>query len=248
MRITIVGGCFPVQHNILPEELYHYTLSTLLAPHLGDTRPVLDIVRYERFGNCLAKVEAAHARQPAQVLLFHVRAEPVMRLAKLYYRYRDGRHRLRHSLTLPWQSLANPEQYDLPISPRPAAALAAPESRAHRALRQFNLRLGVWVGNRRRALHLYETLVADLAGFCHREGIRLLLVGPVSRPCAPEENRLSWELDAYFADFATRSNLEYVPALGETDAAGQSLFFADGVYVSAAGHQRIAELIFQAFK
>ena len=245
MHLLLVGGCFAVQHNISPHQLYHHVLGALLAPQRGGCRPTFGIVRYERFGNCLAKLAAAHARQPAQVLVFHVRAEPVMRLAKLYYRYRDARHRLRHSLTLPWRPPTHPAHYDQPPRSLPgeSSPAAVPQTRIRRALRQLNLRLGAWVGNRRRALQHYQTLVADVAAYCQSAGIRLLVVGPVSRPCTAEENRLSGEINAHFAAFAARHGLAYVPTLGETDAAGQALFLPGGVYVSPAGHRRVAHLL-----
>lgn len=249
MRLMIVGGCFPVQHNIAPARLYHATLRGRLATHYPGGPPEVAIVRYERFGTCLGKVRAAQAQRPAQVLLFHLRAEPLMRLAKLYYRYLDDHGRVRHSLNLPGRAPGNPERYDLLTRPRPApAAEPPPESRLHRALRQANLHLGRWVGNRRRALRHYETLVTEVAAFCRQQGIRLVLVGPVSRPCAPAENQLSEALHGHFAALAARQQLDYLPVLGETDAAGQSLFFPNGVHVSLAGHDRIAHLLYQLLR
>ena len=249
MRLTIVGGCFPVQHNIEPARLYHATLCGLLAPHGPAGAPEVEVVRYERFENCLQKIRAAHARQPTQVLLFHLRAEPVMRLAKLYYRYLDDQGRVRHTLNLPGQARATPERFDLLTRPQPAAPAAPPpESAARRRLRQLNLRLGAWAGNRRRALRHYQTLVAAVAGFCRAEGIRLLLIGPVSRPCTREENRLSEQLNAYFEEFARRQGLAYLPTLGTADAAGQPLFFPNGMHVSPAGHDRIAQLLYQRLR
>ncbi|MGI4874192.1 MAG: hypothetical protein ACRYFX_23775 [Janthinobacterium lividum] len=247
MHLTIVGGCFPVQHNIAPGQFYHDTLRALLAPDCGGQWPELAIVRYERLSNCLAKVAAAHARQPTQVLLFHVRAEPVMRLAKFYYRYLNARQQVRHSLNLPWGAPGQPERYTLSARPQPAPA-PPPETSLRRALRQLNLRVGAWLGNRHRALRQYDALVLALAGFCHREGIRLLLIGPVSRPCASEENRLSQQLHAHYLAFADQHGLDYLAVLGETDAAGAPLFFPDGIYVSAAGHTRIGHLLYRQLR
>ncbi len=243
MHLTIVGGCFPVQYNIAPDRLYHHTLRTGLAA-AGHACSGLAIVRYERLGSCMAKLAAAHAQQPTQVVLFHVRAEPVLRLTKLYYRYLDDENRVRHSFSLPWQSRRNPERYDLLTRRRPAPPLPPPpETRRHQLLRQLNLRLGTWAGNRRRALQQYQELVLEVADFCQRQSIRLLLIGPVSRPCGRVENQLSTQLSAVFAALAARHGLDYLPALGETDAAGQPLFFPNGIHVSPAGHDRIAQLL-----
>ena len=243
MHLTIVGGCFPVQYNILPERLYHYTLRAGLAA-AGSPWPGLAIVRYERLSTCLAKLKAAHAQQPTQVVLFHVRAEPVLRLTKLYYRYLDDTNRVRHSLNVPWGRPGNPEQYDLLTRRQPPPPLAPPpETRRHQQLRQLNLQLGTWAGNRRRALHQYQRLVLAIADFCRQQGIQLLLIGPVSRPCGPVENQLSAQLSAAFAALATQHVLEYLPTLGELDTAGQPLFFPNGIHVSPAGHDRIAQLL-----
>lgn len=241
MHLTIVGGCFPVQYNIAPDRLYHHTLRQGLAA--GGPWPELAIVRYERLSTCLAKLMAAHARQPTQVVLFHVRAEPVLRLTKLYYRYLDDASRVRHSLSLPWRP-AHPEQYDLLTRPHPAPPLPPPpETRHHRHLRQLNLLLGTWAGNRRRALRHYQHLVLAVANFCQQQGIRLLLIGPVSRPCGRVENQFSAQLCVAFAELARQHGLHYLPTLGETDAAGQPLFFPNGIHVSPAGHDRIAQLL-----
>ena len=67
-------------------------------------------------------------------------------------------------------------------------------------------------------------------------------------PCAAEENRLSQELDAHFAAFAARHGLEYAPTLGETGVAGEALFLPGGVYVSPAGHRRVAGLLYEALR
>lgn len=242
MHLTIVGGCFPVQYNIAPDRLYHYTLRAGLAA--GGPWPELAIVRYERLSTCLAKLMAAHARQPTQVVLFHVRAEPVLRLTKLYYRYLDDTNRVRHSLSLPSGRPGNPEQYDLLTRRQPAPPLPPPpETRRHRQLRQLNLLLGTWAGNRRRALCQYQSLVLEIANFCRQQGIQLLLIGPVSRPCGQVENQLSTQLNTAFAALATQHGLDYLPTLGETDAAGQPLFFPNGIHVSPAGHDRIAQLL-----
>ena len=247
MHLTIVGGCFPVQHNIAPGQLYHDTLRTLLAADHSGQLPELTIVRYERLGTCLAKVMAACARQPPQVLIFHVRAEPMMRLAKGYYRYRDDQGRVRHSLNLPWGTPGQAERHD-PLARQPPAAAPPPETALRRALRQLNLQVGTWVGNRRRALHQYDALVLALADFCRRAGIRLLVVGPVSRPCAAEENRLSHELHAHYQRLTHQHGLAYLPVLGETDETGAPLFFPNGIYVSAAGHARIGRLLHQQLR
>jgi hypothetical protein len=249
MHLTIVGGCFPVQYNIEPGRLYHATLRQRLAAQHQGQLPELHVIRYERLSNCLAKIMAAQARQPTQVLLFHVRAEPVLRLSKLYYRYLDDQGRVRHSFNLPGTNPGRAEQVDLLTRPVPTgSALAMPlpvSAPQYARLRHLNLRLGRWLGHERRARHHYAALVLQVAGFCRSEGIRLVVVGPVSRPCSAYENELSARLHRHFAALAAREELEYLPALGETDATGQPLFFPNGIHVSPAGHDRMAGLLYE---
>jgi len=249
MHLTIVGGCFPVQYNIEPDRLYHATLRRQLAAQLPDQLPELHIIRYERLSTCLAKIMAAHVQQPTQVLLFHVRAEPVLRLSKLYYRYLDDQGRVRHSLNLPGADPGRAEQFDLLTRPRatapvPATPLPLAETQ-HSWLRHLNLQLGRWLGHERRARRHYAALALQVADFCRRAGIRLVVVGPVSRPCSAYENELSARLHRHFAALAARQGLEYLPALGEVGTAGEPLFFPNGIHVSPAGHDRMAGLLYE---
>ena len=249
MHLVIVGGCFPVQHNIPPPDLYHQTLRRQLAAAGVPTD--VTVVRYERLATCLAKVAAVAAARPIDVLVFHLRTEPLMRLTKLYYKHLDGTGRRRHSLNLPTWGHLNPEKYDLltvrPRRPAPAPAPApGPDTRLRRWLRALNYRAGAWAGNRAHGLGLYAQLTDDLAAFCAGATIRLLVVGPVSRPCSRYEDRLSEQIDAFFAPRLARQGVAYLRTLGHRAPDGTAWFFPNGVHVSPAGHHRMAALLFGA--
>ncbi|UOQ71335.1 hypothetical protein [Hymenobacter cellulosilyticus] len=201
MKLTVVGGCFPVQHNISQAGLYHQTLKRELQQTGRVAAVEVDVIRYERFQNCLAKIAASHARQPIGALLFHLRAEPVLRLLKLYYRYLDDAGRLRHALNLPFLQLVQPEKYDLlTVRPRtPAPIVPRPETPRRRRLRELNYRAGYVLGNRRFAFRQYERLVNSILEFCTRHAIPLVIIGPVSRPASVYENQLSAALHEYIA-------------------------------------------------
>jgi hypothetical protein len=244
--LAVVGGCFPIQHNIEPHRRYHQTVLRQL--HAAGRSAELRIIRYERLNTCLAKIEQAQEQQPIDVLVFHLRTEPLMRLAKLYYKYAGDNQRVRHALNLPWLGPLRPEAHDLllarPVLQRRPATEANPLRQ--QLLREVNYRLGTLVGNRRFALRYYWQLVAEVCAFCRCRGIRLVIVGPVSRPCSAFENGLSEAIHHQYVPKLARLSVPYVPALGTTDAAGNSLFFANGIHVSQAGHDHIGNLLFEA--
>ena len=246
MHLVIVGGCFPVQHNIPLERLYHATLRQQLAQ--SGVATDLTVVRYERLHTCRAKLEAVARQRPIDVLVFHLRTEPLMRLAKLYYKCLDDDGQRRHSFNLPAFGQLNPEKYDLlTVQPRRApTGPPAPETGLHQLLRQLNYRAGSLLGNRRHGLRLYAELVDSLREFCQAGGTRLLVVGPVSRPCSGYENRLSEQIDAFFRSHLAPPKVPYLGTLGTQAPDGTSWFFSNGVHVSQAGHDRMAALLLAA--
>ena len=54
-NFTFVGGCFPVQGNILFESLFHQHLKRIYEKQYNNNFNI-DIIRYERFKNCLNKI------------------------------------------------------------------------------------------------------------------------------------------------------------------------------------------------
>ncbi|RYU78143.1 hypothetical protein [Hymenobacter persicinus] len=250
MKLTILGGCFPVQHNITPDRLYHQTLKRRLEQPDGAAAVTVDVIRYERFGSCLPRVRASAAQAPIAVLLFHVRAEPVLRLLKLYYKHLDDAGQLRHALNLPRWGRVPAERFDLlTVRPaRPTPRPPAPPSYAPgpRRLRELNYRLGTLLGNEQYALEQYLHLVLELADFCRTQGTRLLVTGPVSRPCSAYEDALSNRLAGFFEPQLAAHGIAYLDLLGHTDAAGNSLFLAEGIYVGPTGHDRVASRLHAA--
>ncbi len=245
MNITIAGGCFPVQHNIPKGRLYHDTFRRMLLERELDTN--LTIVRYERFSTCLGKIEASNRTTPADLLIFHLRTEPAMRLCKLYYKYVDSSRILRHSLNLPVFNIINPERYEIPTSRivLPQAGSKVSESGAHHFLREANYFLGAAVGNWKFAVDSYMKLLDDVVGYCRKKSVRLLVVGPVSRPLSRLENRLSMDIHEAFNARAKKSGTPYLNILGMRDGSGNYLFLENGIHVNQAGHDWIGRLIFE---
>jgi len=224
MNITIVGGCFPVQHNIPEDRLYHHTLKLRLRDKGIETS--FSLVRYERLSNCLPKIEAAAKDRHIDLLVFHLRAEPIMRISKLYYEYMDDAGAVRRSLNLPFLHMLNPEIHEVVVTRKIVPGLPSQngETRLHHALREVNYLSGELIGNSRYALKRYLSLVLSVADFCSRVGGKLLVVGPVSRPFSRFENRLSEKIDGVFSGEMGRAGLPYLRTLGRYDNKGRDLF------------------------
>lgn len=243
MNVTIVGGCFPVQHNIPAGRLYHQTLKRLLAER--GIEMSVGIIRYERLSNCFGKIAAAAEARRIDLLVFHLRAEPLMRLSKLYYKYVDDAGVFKRSLNLPLLKIVNPEKYEVPMSKKILPHLPCKrESLLHHALREMNYSMGTMVGNRKFAIAEYMILVDAIVGLCREKYIGLLIVGPVSRPFSASENKLSERIDRTFAAAMEKRGVPYLRSLGTYDDEGRYLFFPNGVHVSQAGHYRMAKIMF----
>ncbi|MCL5020126.1 MAG: hypothetical protein M1339_00360 [Bacteroidetes bacterium] len=242
MNLTIVGGCFPVQHNIPVGRLYHETLKKLLSERGIDIS--VDIIRYERLSKCFGKIAAFAGSNSIDLLLFHLRAEPLMRLSKFYYKHVDDNHVLKRSVNMPILRIINPEKYEVPITRKIQPHLPGKgETQLHHALREVNYIVGSLVGNRKFALMEYMKLVKSVVDFCQAGKINLLVVGPVSRPFSRFENRLSEKIDSVFSKAMDESDTAYLHTLGRQDEEGRNLFFENGVHVSQAGHDRMAKLM-----
>ena len=243
MRLILVGGCFPVQHNIPAERLYYRTTLRVLAE--AGVCATAAVGRYERFATGLAAAETAVGPSPlpADVLVFHLRAEPVLRASRLVYTYLDDAKRRRRSLTVLGRCPAA-ERHDV-LAARPATPPSPPPPPGplRDLLVAANYRLGRAVGNEAAALRAYARLVVAVEALARERSVRLLFVGPVSRPCRASEDALSGRVEqAFAAPLASRGTV-YLPVLGRADEHGQDLFFPNGIHVSQAGHDRIGRRI-----
>lgn len=245
-NITIVGGCFTDQHNIDKEKLYHQTLKRKLLNN-NNIDVVINIIRYERFAKCLEKILRSYKNKPIDLLLFHLRTEPVMRLSKLYYIYLDDKGSVNRSLNLPFFNLVNPEKYDLLITDRriaPMDSSVAEETRLHHYLREMNYLAGYLIGNRKFSLKKYFELLMSIYLFCRENKMKLLIIGPVSRPHTFFENKLSDYLHLFFSQRLQKTKIPYIDCLGYYDKHDNYLFFENGIHVNKAGHDRIADMIY----
>ena len=245
MKILIVGGCFTDQHNIPFDLLYHQTLKRKLTAKIEHVE--IRTIRYERISACLNKIIALQKDYKFDLLVFHLRAEPLMRMAKLYYKYRNIDGKLKRSLNLPGLNIFYPEKFDL-LSQRRLPVQNHQnhnESRFHHFLREANYILGSIIGNKSYALKMLKSSVLKMQDFCAQNQVKLLLLGPVSRPFSSFENHLSEKIHKEFNELVNKVSINYLNLLKTKTTDQKPMFFENGIHVSQAGHHEIANMIYR---
>jgi len=244
-NILIVGGCLPIQYNIPRDDLYHHTLANLLEKR--SLKANVAIIRYETLSGCLGKIIAAAKNVHVDILMFNLRTEPLMRISKVFYKYVDEEGKLRRSLNFPFLKKLNAEKYD-PLAVRILDTSNKPrkkESKWRRFLIESNCFFGTMIGNEKYAIERYRELLISISKFCGERDMKLLLLGPATRPFSLFENKLAKDINEKFSKIAKDESIPYVDAMGTHDHFGNYLFFENGIHVSQAGHDRIGKLIFE---
>lgn len=246
--MVIVGGCFPVQHNIPPDKLYHFLIKQD-AGILFNSILNFNIIRYDRFSDCLDRIRSGIADRQANILLFHFRSEHFQRLSKFYYKYHDNNGNVRRSINLLMLKVSKAEELDLLSGVNPVTISHHQLSSAfHRILVTANYLLGFIVGNVHYALKRYENLAGQVIEYCIANDIRVIFAGPVSRPHTKYENYLAQRINRHMKNKYDSPGYIYIDLLGEKANDGSSLFFKDGAHVNETGHRRIANLILKCMQ
>ena len=245
MKILIVGGCFVEQADIIPDRLYHQTLKNLLAEQ--GIAAEIQTLRYERITNTLNKINQIRQGFEFDCLLFHLRAEPMLRISKFYYKFKNEQNHIQHSINLPLRGWVNPEKHEL-LRSRRIVPSAHTENTWRAGLRNINNLLGKGIGNQRHALGLYQKFVLDLHRYCQNVRSGFLLLGPVLRPCSDFENAFSIRISSAFAQLAYDKELHYLELLKKETRLGEPMFCSNKINVSQEGHDEIAWMILEYFQ
>lgn len=239
-EICFVGGCFPIQHNIVYEDLFHQKLKRKIEERYNN-RLNVNIIRYERFSTVLDKVKTLAGSKKLDLIVFHVRPEPYLRLLKMFYKYINNKGRIKWSLNLPFFKLLNPEKYDmLDLQRRFPVGVKLRKSLFYKMLISFNYLSGIMIGNKRYALKSYSTTTKRIIDFCIKNDIRYIVLGPNLRNNNYLEPSLCKELDLYISDRIGKSN--YVSGLEVNNY--QKMNQENGIHVTQECHDLIAEKLY----
>jgi hypothetical protein len=245
VHFTFVGGCFPVQHNVLFEDLFHQFLKRKIET-AQNILFAINIIRYERFSTCLDKIVAYEKNNPIDILLFHIRPEPYLRLVKFYYKYQDYIGRKRWSLNLPIFRLINPEKYDmLEINRRYTFNHKIRYGILHKFLVDMNYCLGFLFGNNKSALKMYLQLIQNIIRYCDERKIRIYILGPAERRNSYLEPLLCRTLHSYLKkeNFTYRKTL--IDGFVDQRNSDKPYFHKNGIHATERYHQIIAKRFYE---
>ncbi len=234
--VCFVGGCFPVQHNIVYEDLFHQKLKRKIEARYKNKLNV-NIIRYGRFSTLLDKIRAIENSKKIDLIVLHVRPDPYLRIIKIFYKYINDKGRLKWSLNLPYFNLLNPEKYDVLDLSRIFQVNEQRKSLFHKFLISCNYLLGIMIGNKRYALKSYYMTTNKIIEFCDMNSIKYIILGPNRRNNNRLEPSLCKDLDLYFSN---RIDKQYYICGFENDNT-QKMNQENGIYATQAYHNLIAE-------
>ncbi|MPM26899.1 hypothetical protein SDC9_73404 [bioreactor metagenome] len=239
-EMFFIGGCFPVQHNILFEDLFHSKLKQK-AEKASGFRLNISIIRYERLCDVLKKTkETAQSGKPG-LIVFHVRPEPYLRIVKLFYKYRNNSGKVKWSVNLPMFRYLNPEKYDmLTLQGFSDINTRRRNPVFHKMLVTMNYLFGKMIGNKQFAMKSYYRTAQSFIGFCNENNIEYIILGPNRRNNTQPEPALCRDLDRYFSCRTEGNN--YVS--GYVNDGVEKMNFENGIHVTREYHDLIAEKLF----
>jgi citrate lyase beta subunit len=247
-NLTFVGGCFPVQYNILFEDLFHQKLKSIIEKS-SDFLCNINIIRYERFLTCLDKIILYNNKNPIDLLIFHIRPEPFLRLIKFYYRYVNTKGKIRHSLNVPLFKLFRPESHDILILGRRFSFLTSTnKSVVRKFFANLNYHLGIRLGNRRFSAKKYYQLTRSIIEYCDYNNIELIILGPAYRDEIKIEPNLCEYLNNYMKDRLKEQMVNYIDGLFRDSEIGEPFFNKNGIHASEKYHEFIANKLYDIIK
>ncbi|MCX6232059.1 MAG: aldolase/citrate lyase family protein [Bacteroidetes bacterium] len=242
-KFCFVGGCFPVQGNILFEDLFHQVLKNKIENNT-DINFIINIIRYERLSNCIQKVDTFTKNQTIDAVVFSIRPEPMLRLSKLSYKFINNKGEKKRTFNLPFLKLLSPEKYDLlSIEQRYFPPVRIEKSNKINIGLNLNLLFGYLIGNHRYAMKIYLQLVTDLIVFCKSKNFPVIIISPALRTSSISEKYLSKRFDKFIHKNKSIFNGNYIIG-SDLKKDGKNLFFNNGIHANEYYHELIANRVF----
>jgi len=239
-EFCFVGGCFPVQHNILYEDLFHQHLKRKVQNNYKCNLNI-NIIRYERLKDIFTKINELSYSKKIDILVLHIRPEPYLRLVKLLYKYQDSKGRIKYSFNLPFFNHLIPEKYNvLDNSDNSFDVINKDKSIFHQLLITFNYLLGSIIGNKFFALRKYYKITNEVINHCNSKNQCVIILGPNRRNNNQIEPFLCNNLNSYFSKRIKNEN--YID--GYIYDGATKLNQKNGIHVTHHYHELIAEKLY----
>ncbi len=245
IQLCYIGGCFPVQYNILYEALFHQKLKRKLADSLHQNLQI-NIIRYERFYSLYEKLNSLIQYRKIDILVFHVRPEIFLRFTKLLYKYTNDKGAIKWAFNFPLFHVLKSEQFDiLEVSQRFRPKSKKRESKFHPFLLTCNYLLGVGIGNHFFAVRKYQKEIMKMNFFCEQNSIRFCVLGPNCRNGNFLEPTLCRFFDRKISKFS--KNIPFISGFEELNQ-HHHVNFENGIHVTPYYHELIAQKLFNFIK
>lgn len=241
IEMCFVGGCFPVQYNIVFEDLFHQKLRRKVEDCLKN-KLNFNIIRYERLCTVLDKIKTLTGSKKLDFIVFHVRPEPYLRLIKLFYKYIDNKGRRKYSINLPFLNLLNSEKYDiLDLYMMFHINVTQRNSVFHKFLITCNYFFGIIIGNKHNALKSYYQITNEIIDYCKGNNIKFVILGPNRRSNNYPEPSMCRDLDLYISKRIGKQN--YI--CGYENDKNMKMNQENGIHVAQEYHDLIAKKLYE---
>ncbi len=240
-EICFVGGCFPVQHNVVFEDLFHQKLRRKIEDDFKNKLNV-NIIRYERFSTVLDKIKSLADSKKLDLIVFHVRPEPYLRLIKLFYKYIDNKGKLKWSLNLPYLNILNPEKYEM-LDLRRIFHVNVKQRKSvfYKFLISCNYIFGSIIGNKHYALKSYYRTVKGIIDFCNSNNLKYIILGPNRRNNNHLEPSLCRDLDLFISNRIDKQ----IYICGYEKDKIKKMNLENGIHVTQDYHDLISEKLYK---
>jgi len=240
LNLAFAGGCFPVQHNILYEDIF-LVKSKRYIEKTFKINLNINIIRYERFIGLTDKITNLNKSENIDILILSVRPEPFLRLIKLYYKYVNNKGKVKKSLNIPLLNIINPEKYDyLTLGRLYDYNIKQKKSFLHNFMITLNYLTGTITGNLRYAKTKYIELIKEVEKYCNKNKIEFILLGPNLRNNNKAEpffcRKLDNELKKHFPEKMIINGLDTVYK-------NKTVFNKNGIHVNELYHDMTAKRI-----
>lgn len=244
--ISFIGGCFPVQHNILFEDLFHSRLKRKVESEIN-VNVNFNIIRYQRFRYCFEKLIEYSKGLKNDYVIFHIRPEPYLRLVKLYYRYQDYSYKFRKTINILFLNKFGAEKYDdLTISRNVVTGGNGKKSLLRKILSCLNYAVGCFTGNHIKAAKYIIKEVCKINKYCLSENIKFIAITPAATHTSIMEKFLSEKFSFRIEKLLSRSGINYINgSYPDTSNRDIVYFKKSSKYASERYHNFISKAIFE---
>lgn len=209
IEIVFTGGCFPVQYNILFEELFHQKLKLFLNNNGIEMN--LKLIRYERFRDTQEKIFGYCSKNQTDLLIFHIRPEPFFRLLKLYYKYNSREGETKRALNIPFLNSIKPEEFDVYDIARNLENYSENSGKKSNPLKaDINYIAGTISGNLHYAVNQYLNLSSLITDYCRKNDIKFIILGPLIRYCSNTELLFSKYFRKKIVSYCRKNGLNFI--------------------------------------